>query len=188
MIEKISKGFTLIELVIVIGVLAILAAAVVLVLNPGQLLAQARDSQRLSDLNSVKSAIALYLATNSSPVVVPGPTCTATGCGTGGPFGGETITTSTAIDGTGWVKIAFSAGATGGPTLSALPMDPINSGNYFYGYKGDAATKNFELDGRLESTKYRDIMINDGGNKNTCPTYTEATCYYEIGTEPGLDL
>ena len=34
-----KKGFTLIELVIVIGILAILATVVVLVLNPAQLLA-----------------------------------------------------------------------------------------------------------------------------------------------------
>jgi prepilin-type N-terminal cleavage/methylation domain-containing protein len=41
------KGFTLIELLIVIAILAILATAVVLVLNPAQILAQARDAQRI---------------------------------------------------------------------------------------------------------------------------------------------
>ncbi|MGC9603563.1 MAG: type II secretion system protein, partial [Minisyncoccia bacterium] len=41
-------GFTLIELLVVIGILGTLATAVVLVLNPAQLLAQARDSTRLS--------------------------------------------------------------------------------------------------------------------------------------------
>ena len=58
-----KKGFTLIELLIVIAILAILATTVVLVLNPAQILAQARDAQRISDLSSIKSAIALYLAT-----------------------------------------------------------------------------------------------------------------------------
>ncbi len=68
------KGFTLIELLIVIAILAILATAVVLVLNPAQILAQARDSQRISDLSSVKSAIALYLATTTStPTMTAGP-------------------------------------------------------------------------------------------------------------------
>lgn len=183
-----KRGFTLIELLIVIGILAILAVAVVLVLNPVQLLAQARDSQRISDLGSVKSAIGLYLSTVASPSIAAGPTCTATGCSTGGPFGGESVTSSTVVTSGGWVLIDLTV-TTGGSPLSALPLDPTNSGSYFYAYKGDATNRTFELDGRLESTKYRDLMVTDGGNKNTCTsTYTESTCYYEIGTDPALDL
>ncbi|MDP2704751.1 MAG: prepilin-type N-terminal cleavage/methylation domain-containing protein, partial [bacterium] len=64
-----KKGFTLIELLIVIGILGILAAAVVVVLNPGELLAQARDGTRLADLDSVRSAYSLYLADVSAPVI-----------------------------------------------------------------------------------------------------------------------
>ncbi len=62
-----TKGFTLIELLIVIGILAVLATTVVLVLNPAQILAETRDTQRISDLGSVNSAIGLYLATVSNP-------------------------------------------------------------------------------------------------------------------------
>ncbi len=62
-----KKGFTLIELLIVIGILAILATTVVLVLNPAQILAESRDTQRISDLGSSNSAIGLYLATVGSP-------------------------------------------------------------------------------------------------------------------------
>ena len=59
MTNTLKKGFTLVELLIVIAVLAILIAAVVIVLNPGEILAQARDSQRLNDLNTLKSALGL---------------------------------------------------------------------------------------------------------------------------------
>lgn len=181
-------GFTLIELVIVIGILAILATAVVLVLNPAQLLAEARDSQRMSDLTSIKSAVALYLITATSPTVGAGSTCTADNCDIGGPFGGETVNSSTALDSTGWVQIDLEATPDGSP-LSSLPLDPVNSGNYFYGYKGDTGSNTFEIDSRLESIKYRDAMINDGGDKSDCSTsYTAATCYYELGTAPGLSL
>ncbi len=182
------KGFTLIELLIVIAILAILATAVVLVLNPAQILAQARDSQRLSDLGSVKSAIALYLATADAPAVAAGPTCTAAGCGTSGPFGSETYSSSTLVDSTGWVKVNLT-GTTGGSALSALPLDPTNVGSYFYAYKGDATNITFELDTRLESQKYRDMMMRDGGNKNTCTgSYVDPACYYEIGTDSELNL
>ena len=183
-----KKGFTLIELVIVIAILAILAAVVVLVLNPAQLMAQARDSQRISDLSSVKIAIALYLTTSTStPTIGTGPICTATGCNVGGPFGVESITTSTAIDSNGWVPVDFRKTAGGSP-LPNLPLDPTNSGNYFYAYKGENTDHTFELDGRLESQRYRDIMKTDGGDKNTCATYVESTCYYEVGTYPSLNI
>ena len=56
-----EKGFTLIELLIVIGILAVLATITVLVLNPAQLFAQARDSQRVSDLSTLRSAISLAI-------------------------------------------------------------------------------------------------------------------------------
>jgi len=188
-----KKGFTLIELLIVIGILAILTAAVVVVLNPAELLKQARDAQRLSDLDSVKSAVSLYLATVDSPSLSDGAgadrvyyTASST---TGVPF---TITqtgisSSTAIDGSGWVTVQLSD-TSGGSPLSALPLDPTNNGTYFYGWASSNSALTFELDARLESSKHRAKMTSDGGNKNTCSSYTESTCFYEIGTDPGLNL
>lgn len=183
-----KRGFTLIELLIVIGILAILAVAVVLVLNPAQLLAQARDSQRISDFGSVKAAVGLYLATASSPAINASTTCTVTGCFS--PFATSTltVTSSTAVNGTGWIAIDLT-GTTGSSSLAALPIDPTNSTTYYYAFKGDSTNKTFEIDARLESTKYRDKMITDGGDQNTCTsTYTENTCFYETGTYPGLNI
>ncbi|MDE2145036.1 MAG: type II secretion system protein, partial [Patescibacteria group bacterium] len=45
------SSFTLIELLIVIAIIGILASALVLVLNPAQLLSQSRDSRRTQDLS-----------------------------------------------------------------------------------------------------------------------------------------
>lgn len=55
---------------------------------------------------------------------------------------------------------------------------------------GDNTAKTFELNGRLESTKYRDLMKTDGGEDSACTVsgYTGSDCYYEVGTDPGLDL
>src|SRR3989344_5165654 len=63
----ISKGFTLLELVIVIGILAVLGAVSVLVLNPAQLFAQARDTTRIEDMSVIRNALALYVSTVSTP-------------------------------------------------------------------------------------------------------------------------
>lgn len=64
---KNRKGFTLIELLIVIAIIAVLSVVVILSLNPAELLRQARDSNRISDMATMKSAISLYLADVSSP-------------------------------------------------------------------------------------------------------------------------
>ena len=55
------SSFTLIELLIVIAILVILAVVVILTLNPSELMAQGRDSTRLSDMASLNSAINIYL-------------------------------------------------------------------------------------------------------------------------------
>ena len=174
-----SKGFTLVELLIVIGILAILTAAVIVVLNPAELLRQARDAQRFADLDSLRSAISLYLATASSPTL--GTTAQCTVGTTFDEDGSCTTATSTATNGTGWAAVNLEA-TSGGSPISALPSDPVNNSAYFYAYDGDNTNATFELNARLESTKYattenRDAT--DGGSD---------AAVYEVGTDPGLDL
>jgi prepilin-type N-terminal cleavage/methylation domain-containing protein len=56
------KGFTLIELLVVIGIIGILAAIVVIAVNPGRQFAQARDTQRRSDLLGITNAVYQFAA------------------------------------------------------------------------------------------------------------------------------
>lgn len=65
--KKQKNGFTLLELLIVIAILAILSAALILILNPAESMRKSRDAQRISDLSTLKTAIGLYLTTVSSP-------------------------------------------------------------------------------------------------------------------------
>jgi len=58
--RKATHGFTLIELLVVIAILGILAAAVMVAINPGKRLAQARDSQRKSELGVLARTLQGY--------------------------------------------------------------------------------------------------------------------------------
>lgn len=64
-----KKGFTLLELLIVIGIIAILSVVVILVLNPAETLRKSRDTQRMSDLATLKTAIGLYTTTIATPTL-----------------------------------------------------------------------------------------------------------------------
>lgn len=55
--KTVQKGFTLIELLVVIAIIAILAVVVFVALNPAVRFADARNSRRWSDVNSLLTAI-----------------------------------------------------------------------------------------------------------------------------------
>lgn len=200
-----KKGFTLLELLIVIGILAILATAAVLVLNPAELLRQARDSTRVSDMATIHSALGLYV-TNVSPIDLD-DAGSGMACGIQTDIAREwsssyseavdaeefaTTTNQTAINnqnrgttsinGTGWISVDFTD-ISGGSPIANLPRDPTNDTTYQYQYECTADT--WELNTNLESTKFGTGTGNDNKERNDGGT---DLFRYEIGTEPGLDL
>lgn len=60
-----SRGFTLIEILVVIGMLGILAGAVLVAVNPLRQFAQARNSKRVTDVSAILNAISNRIADNS---------------------------------------------------------------------------------------------------------------------------
>lgn len=151
-----KSGFTLLELLIVIAILAILSVALVLVLNPAESLKKSRDAQRISDLSTIKTAIGLYLTSVPNPTLGDAganATCKltpATAWGAAGTYKiwystpstsaitdvtldastvatpAKQVATPSLSDGNGWIPVNFGAIAGGSP-ISNLPVDPVNT-------------------------------------------------------------
>ena len=163
-----DNAFTLIELLVVIAILGVLATAVVLVLNPAELIKQGRDSTRLSDLAALNSALGLVVADNpsislgSSSVVYTSlpdtsPTCGSWSLPTLPPSWSYHCATSQNVahtDGSGWIPVNFAQFSSGSP-LSKLPIDPINatSTNNYYEFMTDGTTYELQIVS-LESQRY----------------------------------
>jgi prepilin-type N-terminal cleavage/methylation domain-containing protein len=146
---KSSEGFTLLELLIVITIIAILSVALVFVLNPAETLAKSRDTQRMSDLSTLKTALGVYLTSTTTPLLdnvdnnkclggsgaktvwVSADTGSAGTLGTTYPAGftawGQkaTAAASAPVDGTGWLPVKLSS-LIGGSPISNMPVDPVN--------------------------------------------------------------
>ncbi|MCK5461073.1 prepilin-type N-terminal cleavage/methylation domain-containing protein [Candidatus Gracilibacteria bacterium] len=59
-----NKGFTFIEMLLVIAAIAILAAVVLLVINPRKHLGETENARRQSDVNTILNAVYQYVIDN----------------------------------------------------------------------------------------------------------------------------
>ena len=125
---KLDKGFTIIELLIAMAIMAILATSIVYLINPARQLAKARDTVREADLYAVLSVVYQYQAEHSG--AIPDTD--------GDPETSNFPTTETCIGTGGGCFDLGSAGDTGEEIvpvyMAALPQDPTTGDASDTGY------------------------------------------------------
>ena len=115
-------GFTLLELLIVIGIIAVLATAVIVALNPARQFAQANNGKRQADVNTILNSIGQYMVDNNGSLPASVTALTAD------TFGEVCVTSGTC---TGLVDLSVLT-----PTyVVSMPTDPTGATTNGAGYE-----------------------------------------------------
>lgn len=159
-----SKAFTLIELLIVIGILGILAVTVLLTLNPAEAQRKARDLQRAKDAITLQTVMEQALADGIAPTPCGGANCLS-----------STVTGTQQPCAANWLGVNLCTYA------KSIPADPLNGRTaYCYSYNGVTATRtancnmryalrtsggtDYEIDYKIESAANVSKLFNDSGD------------------------
>lgn len=106
-----KKGFSLVEILLVMTLISILVATVILAINPSRQLAKSNNLERETDINEILSAISSFALDNQGKIP-------------------ENITDQPEIIGTNPGEVDFCDDLV--PIyLAEIPFDPINSDAYF---------------------------------------------------------
>ncbi len=166
------KAFTIIELLVVIGIISILAIALLVTLNPAAGQERTRDTKRMKDATTLQAIIESYLLDGGDPI------CTTVDT----PCTSNTVATanSQACD-ANWLTASLCQYA------QSIPADPINQVDrncatetgtvadpdpvsdptcdllYYFAMVGS----NYEINVRQESVDNVDKLVNDPGEDDS---------------------
>ncbi|MDD4409781.1 MAG: FISUMP domain-containing protein [Candidatus Pacebacteria bacterium] len=120
--NKQYAAFTLIEIVLVIGAVAILAGIVILAINPQKQIADIRDAQRKVDIGEINKALTGYQIDHSGSFPITFPVTLTEICDTGKKSFDEV----NAADCVGYLNLSFLVP----DYLVAIPRDPSLSSGF----------------------------------------------------------
>jgi len=118
-ILRLSRGFTLLEILLVIAIIAILAAIVIIAINPSKQLAESRNAQRETDVNTILNGVYQYSIDNNGQLPSGITTSDTEICKTGGTCTG---------------LVDLSVLTNNGKYLVAIPTDPSGASTNGSGY------------------------------------------------------
>lgn len=178
-IKSSQRAFTLVELLVVIGILGVLMTVALAAINPAEAQRKARDTQRLKDMATLQTAFEQYLSDGGTAPATTGAL----------PLSSATATTGCTAA-TNWTGLNLCN------YLSKVPSDPVNnvstktavgvaSGTgtaqtaahatvYKLGY--DSTTGTYKFCTYLESKSNATKLYNDGGtNTDAFEVFTDST-------------
>lgn len=183
----VKRGFTLIELVVVVGIIGLLSALAVISLSRQQ--ARSRDTKRVADLTNINTALQSYIAENYKLPLVSDYTLNYDhgGWDYSSEYGRNFVTGG---------DTTFMRFLVDGNYMATVPRDPINDGTgdvhyphlggtgyaYAYFYYGDSVHKGYDLNGMttyILATRLETGVSagSSSGTAFTYPDYPNVTIY-----------
>ncbi len=144
---KANKGFTLIEILVVIGIIAILATIVIIAINPARQFAQSRNTQRTANVQAILNAVGQKMADNKGVFQNSSGSCTT-----------ALPTSATDIKKTGGYDLRTCVVNT---YISELPVDPTGGTN-------TCTTSACSGSGEDYDTKYTIVQDSTTGRITVC--------------------
>jgi prepilin-type N-terminal cleavage/methylation domain-containing protein len=157
---KNKRGFTLVELLVVIGILGVLAVSLLVALNPAEAQRKSRDTKRLKDIANIQTAIEQYINDGGS---IPTAWSSGDGINSSGAEGKD----SEPCTSDNWLGIDVC------PYLKNVPVDPNNgitracaggsACKLQYSLKYKTKTGSYTISVPLESKQNATRASQDGG-------------------------
>jgi prepilin-type N-terminal cleavage/methylation domain-containing protein len=168
-----KKAFTLVELLIVIGIIGLLAVTVLVTLNPAEAQKKTRDTKRLKDAQVLQTIVEQFLSDGNNPVAAwaaPGVRSNMTATGAVN----NTTNDMGCAAANNWLRINAC------PYVRLVPVDPMNNRDTTCATSAAAGTvacadvsyefaipaagsSNYEIRVRLESAGNA-AKLNEGGD------------------------